>query len=41
PVAHTTMTYLVMPGHGTVEFFNRDVTPEAMARQTACFAKAG
>lgn len=40
PVSHTTMTYLVLPGHGTVEFFNRDVTPEAMAAQTACFAKA-
>ncbi|TKW66749.1 MAG: SCO family protein [Paracoccus denitrificans] len=41
PVSHTTMTYLVLPKHGTVEFFNRDVTPEDMAAQTACFAKAG
>ncbi len=41
PVSHTTMTYLVLPDHGTVEFFNRDVTPEDMAAQTACFAKAG
>ncbi len=41
PVSHTTMTYLVLPEHGTVEFFNREVTPEDMAAQTACFAKAG
>ncbi|HMQ40376.1 MAG TPA: SCO family protein [Paracoccus sp. (in: a-proteobacteria)] len=40
PVSHTTMTYLVLPEHGTVEFFNRDVTAEDMAAQTACFAKA-
>lgn len=41
PVSHTTMTYLVLPEHGTVEFFNRDVTAEDMAAQTACFAEAG
>lgn len=41
PVSHTTMTYLVLPEHGTVEFFNRDVTAEDMAVQTACFAEAG
>lgn len=39
-VAHTTMTYLVMPEAGTVEFFNRDVTPDRMAEQVACFANA-
>ncbi|WBU60050.1 SCO family protein [Paracoccus albus] len=41
PVSHTTMTYLVLPEYGTMEFFNRDVTPEAMAEQTACFVNAG
>lgn len=40
PVSHTTMTYLVLPEQGTVEFFNRDVTPDDMAKQTACFVKA-
>ncbi|SDD45302.1 protein SCO1/2 [Paracoccus isoporae] len=39
-VSHTTMTYLVLPEAGTVEFFNRDVTPERMAEQVACFANA-
>ncbi|WBU56379.1 SCO family protein [Paracoccus sediminicola] len=39
-VGHTTMTYLVLPEYGTVEFFNRDVTPEEMADTVACFANA-
>ena len=39
-VDHTTNTYLVMPGHGTVEFFTRDVSPEEMASRVACFVDA-
>lgn len=39
-VDHMTNTYLVLPGHGTVEFFNRDVTPDDMAARTACFIDA-
>ena len=39
-VNHTTFTYLVLPGHGFVEFFRRDTTPEAMAERTACFVDA-
>jgi protein SCO1 len=37
---HTTFSYLVLPGHGFVSFFNRDTTPEEMAAQTACFVQA-
>lgn len=39
-VDHMTNTFLVLPGHGTVEFFGRDVTPEDMAARTACFMDA-
>lgn len=39
-VDHMTNTYLVLPGHGTVEFFGRDVTAEDMASRTACFIDA-
>ncbi|MDO5603790.1 MAG: SCO family protein [Paracoccus sp. (in: a-proteobacteria)] len=39
-VSHTTITYLVLPGHGTVEFYGRNVTPEQMADNVACFADA-
>lgn len=37
-VDHSTMTYLVLPGEGFVEFFRRDTTPEQMADTVACFA---
>ncbi len=37
-VDHSTFTYLVMPEHGFVEFFRRDVSSEEMAERTACFA---
>ncbi len=37
-VDHSTMTYLVLPGDGFVEFFRRDTTPEEMADTVACFA---
>ena len=36
-VDHTTQSYLVLPGRGTVEFFTRDTTPEQMADTVACF----
>lgn len=39
-VDHSTFTYLVIPGHGTVEFFGRDVTPAQMADRAACFIDA-
>ena len=37
-VDHSTMTYLVMPGYGFVDFFRRDASPEQMADTVACFA---
>jgi len=40
-VDHSTFTYLVLPGHGFVEFFRRDDTAEAIAERTACFIEAG
>lgn len=36
-VDHSTFTYLVLPEHGFVEFFRRDVSAEAMADRVACF----
>ena len=39
-VDHMTNTYLVLPRHGTVEFFGRDVGAQDMAERTACFIKA-
>lgn len=39
-VDHSTFTYLVLPGHGFVEFFRRETTPEAMAETVACFIAA-
>lgn len=39
-VDHMTNTYLVLPGHGTVEFFNRDMPPADIADRTACFIDA-
>ena len=36
-VDHSAFTYLVLPEHGFVEFFRRDVTSEDMARQVGCF----
>jgi len=36
-VDHSTMSYLVLPEHGFVEFFRRETTPEQMAETTACF----
>lgn len=39
-VDHSAFTYLVLPEHGFVEFFNRDTTPREMAERTACFLDA-
>jgi protein SCO1/2 len=38
-VDHSTMTYLVLPEYGFVEFFRRDISPEQMAETVACFAE--
>jgi len=39
-VDHTAFTYLMMPGVGFVDFFNRDTSPVQMAERTACFIDA-
>lgn len=36
-VDHATTSYLVLPGHGAVYFFRRDLTAEDLAGQTGCF----
>ena len=36
-VDHSTFTYLVLPGHGFVEVFRRDLPADQMAEQAACF----
>ena len=39
-VDHSAFSYLVLPEHGFVEFFNRDVSPAEMAETTACYVEA-
>ncbi|WP_136443436.1 SCO family protein [Pacificoceanicola onchidii] len=39
-VDHSTFTYLVLPEHGFVEYFRREISPEDMAETTACFIDA-
>ena len=39
-VDHSTLTYLMMPGHGFAEFFRRDATAEQMADRVQCFLDA-
>ena len=39
-VDHSTFSYLHLPGHGTVEIFNRDTTADQMAESAACFVGA-
>ncbi len=34
---HSTMTYLMAPEHGLLEFFRRDLEPEELADKVACF----
>lgn len=36
-VDHSTFTYLVLPEHGFVEFFRRELSPEDMAAKIECF----
>lgn len=36
---HSTWTYLMAPEYGFLEFFGRDITPEDMADQVACFVE--
>lgn len=38
-VDHSTQTYLVLPEHGFVEFFNRNSSAEEIAETAACFIK--
>ena len=38
-VDHSTFSYLVLPEHGFVEFFRRDVPAEEMAKTMACFVE--
>ena len=40
-VDHSAFTYLVLPEHGFVEFFNRETSPQDMAERTECFLNAG
>lgn len=39
-VDHSTFSYLLLPGHGFVEVFRRDLSPEALADKVACFIEA-
>ncbi|MDM7457998.1 MAG: SCO family protein [Paracoccus sp. (in: a-proteobacteria)] len=39
-VDHMTMTYLVMPGNKTIEFFPNSLDPEPMADRVGCFLEA-
>lgn len=39
-VDHSTLSYLVLPEHGFVEFFRRDFTPDQLAESVACFLDA-
>jgi protein SCO1 len=36
---HTTFTYLMLPGIGFADFFNRETTADAMADRVACFVE--
>lgn len=39
-IDHSTQTYLMFPDIGFAEFYNRDTTPEEMAKSVACFVDA-
>ena len=39
-VDHMTQTYLMLPNEGFVEFYDREMDPEAMAASIACFLEA-
>ena len=36
-VDHSTFSYLVLPGHGFVDYFRRETTPQEMAEKIGCF----
>ena len=36
-IDHSTFSYLVLPEHGFVEYFKRELTPEQMADRIGCF----
>lgn len=36
-VDHSTFSYLVLPNHGFVEFFRREVSPQTLAKEMSCF----
>jgi len=36
-VDHSTFSYLVLPEHGFVEFFRRELTPDELAEKVSCF----
>lgn len=38
-VDHSTFSYLVLPGHGTVEVFRHDMSAEQVAAATQCFVE--
>lgn len=38
-VDHSTFSYLVLPEHGFVEFFRREIRPEQMAETISCFVE--
>ena len=38
-VDHSTQTYLMLPDHGFVEFFNRNTSAKKIAETAACFIK--
>lgn len=38
-IDHSTFSYLVLPGHGTVEIFRHDMTAEAAADQAECIIR--
>jgi protein SCO1 len=37
---HSTFTYLMLPGHGFVDFFRREITSDQMAETVACVLDA-
>jgi protein SCO1/2 len=39
-IDHSTFTYLMMPSHGFVDYFNRDTTAGDMAARVECFVNA-
>ncbi|MES2333568.1 MAG: hypothetical protein V4551_02685 [Pseudomonadota bacterium] len=38
---HSTLTHLMVPGTGVVDFFRREITSDQMAESVACFVGAG